>query len=70
MEDLKYLNKYFWAYKWHLVLGMVFVTLANYFRVLQPQMIREGFDLVVEHIGMYRLFNGFALQESFYQILA
>jgi ATP-binding cassette, subfamily B, multidrug efflux pump len=70
VEDLKYLNKYFWAYKWHLVLGMVFVTLANYFRVLQPQMIREGFDLVVEHIGMYRLFNGFALQESFYQILA
>ena len=48
----------------------VFVTLSNYFRVLQPQVIREGFDLVVDHIGMYRLFEGFELQADFYGVLA
>jgi ATP-binding cassette subfamily B protein len=70
VKNLKYLNKYFWKYRWHLLLGMVFVTLSNYFRVLQPQMIREGFDLVVEHVSMYQLFNGFDLQADFYGILA
>ena len=49
---------------------MVFVSLANFFRVLQPQMIREGFDLVVEHIAMYRLMDGFDVQEDYYGILA
>ncbi len=69
MKYLKHLNKYFWKYRWHLSLGFIFVSLSNYFRVLQPQMIREGFDLVVEHINMYRLFEGFALRESFYGVL-
>lgn len=33
-------------------------------------MIREGFDLVVEHIAMYRLMNGFELQEEYYSTLS
>ena len=70
VEHLKYLNKFFWKYRKRLLLGIVFVTLSNYFRVLQPQMIREGFDLVVEHISMYRLFDGFALQSEFYGVLS
>ncbi|MCB0635349.1 MAG: ABC transporter ATP-binding protein, partial [Lewinella sp.] len=69
MEHLKYLNKFFWRYRWRLTLGILFVTASNYFRVLQPQMIREGFDLVVEHIGMYRIFDGFALRDEFYAVL-
>lgn len=70
MEHLKYLNKFFWKYRTRLFLGIVFVTLSNYFRVLQPQVIREGFDLVVDHIGMYRMFEGFELQADFYRVLA
>lgn len=46
------------------------MSLSNYFRVLQPQMIREGFDLVVEHINLYRLLDGFVLQKDFYEVLA
>jgi len=34
--------------------GIVFVSLSNYFRVLQPQVIREALDLVVENLGFYR----------------
>ncbi|MEZ4987782.1 MAG: ABC transporter ATP-binding protein [Saprospiraceae bacterium] len=70
MEHLSKINHYFWKYRKHLLLGIVFVLSANYFQVLQPQMIREGFNLVVEQIGMYRLMDGFALQELFYKELA
>lgn len=51
------------------MLGIVFVSISNYFRVLQPGMIREGFDLVVEQIAMYRLFDGFALQQDYFGVL-
>ncbi len=37
MKYLKAVNKYFWKYKWRLLLGMLFVILSNYFRILSPQ---------------------------------
>ena len=37
MKYLKAVNKYFWKYKWRLLLGMLFVVLSNYFRILSPQ---------------------------------
>lgn len=35
-------------------MGILFVTLSNYFRVLQPQMIREALDLVSEKLASYQ----------------
>lgn len=69
MKQLSVLNKYFYKYRWRFLLGIIFVSLSNYFRVLQPQIIREALDLVVENIGMYRLFNGFSLQAEFFSYL-
>ena len=69
MKELFVLNKYFIQYKWHLLLGIVFVCLSNYFRVLQPQMIREALDLVMENIELYRRFDGSESQAEFYQII-
>jgi len=40
-------------------LGIVFVSLSNWFRVLQPQMIRDALDLVMENIGLYQVFENF-----------
>ncbi|HEY4155137.1 MAG TPA: ABC transporter ATP-binding protein [Puia sp.] len=37
MKYLRAVNKYFWKYKWRLLLGLVFVILSNYFRILSPQ---------------------------------
>lgn len=37
MRYLKSLNKYFWKYRWHFLLGIVFIVLSNYFRILAPQ---------------------------------
>ena len=69
MKELSVLNKYFVKYRWRLLLGIVFVALSNFFRVLQPQMIREALDLVVENIGLYGLFAGTDLQNDFFHML-
>lgn len=69
MKQLAVLNKYFLKYKWHLLLGTLFVTLSNYFRVLQPRLIRQALDLVVENVGLYHLLSGFDLQREWYGIL-
>ena len=37
MKYLRAVNKYFWKYKWRLLLGLLFVILSNYFRILSPQ---------------------------------
>ncbi len=37
MIHLKVLNKYFWKYRWRFLLGIIFITLSNYFRILSPQ---------------------------------
>ncbi|MBV6652740.1 MAG: hypothetical protein KI786_03240, partial [Mameliella sp.] len=69
MKQLAYLNKFFLRYKGHFLLGILFVSLSNYFRVLQPQMIRQALDLVVENIGLFGLLDGFELQPQLYGIL-
>ncbi|MFK7981163.1 MAG: ABC transporter ATP-binding protein [Saprospiraceae bacterium] len=69
MKELFVLNKYFVKYKWHFLFGIVFVALSNYFRVLQPQMIREALDLVMENIALYRQLDGFDLQQELFGIL-
>ncbi len=70
MKELALLNKYFFRYKWHFLLGFLFVSLSNYFRVLQPQTIREALDLVVENLYVYRTFQGTDLQAPFFSMLS
>lgn len=69
MNHLAALNHYFWRYKWRFLWGIFFVAISNYFRVLQPQTIRYALDLIVENFNSYQLYNGFALQDEFYQTL-
>lgn len=70
MKSLKFLNQFFWRYRWRFLLGIIFIAVSNYFRVLQPQVIREALDLVIEHINMYRLYRGFELQDQYFGVLA
>ncbi|MCB0651331.1 MAG: ABC transporter ATP-binding protein [Saprospiraceae bacterium] len=53
MNHLSYLNKFFYKYRRHLLLGILFVFASNYFRSLQPQIIRDALDLVIENLGAY-----------------
>ncbi len=65
MKELAYLNQYLYKYRWRLLLGILFISLSNYFRVLQPQMIREALDLVVGNINLFRIMEGFELRQAF-----
>lgn len=60
MKHLAYLNKFFWKYRFRFLLGMVFVGLANWFRVWQPQVIRQALDTVIERVGYYKTHGGIA----------
>ena len=46
MKHLQTLNKYFWKYKWLFLLGMVFIVLSNYFRILTPQVTKYVLNTV------------------------
>ena len=69
MNHLYVLNHFFWKYRWHFLGGIFFVSLSNYFRVLQPQAIREALDLVIHNVCIYRNFEGSKLQRSLETIL-
>ena len=66
MKELAVLNKYFYKYRFRLLLGFFFVSVSNYFQVLQPQMIREALDLVLENLGLYHQLDGLELQGKFF----
>ena len=63
LKHLSYLNKYFFKYRRRFLLGILFIFVSNYFQALQPQMIRQALDMVVENIALYRLYDGFDNQE-------
>jgi ATP-binding cassette subfamily B protein len=53
MKALAHLNKYLWKYKYHLILGTVFIVASNIFAIYAPRMIREAFDLVKNALDAY-----------------
>ncbi|HFC00208.1 MAG TPA: ABC transporter ATP-binding protein [Phaeodactylibacter sp.] len=67
MKSLFVLNKYFFKYKWRLLLGFLMVTTANFFNVLKPQMVRNALDLVVDNLQLFHLYDGFDLQTTFFE---
>ena len=44
MSELFYLNKYLKKYKWHLLLGFIFIIFSNYFGVYMPKIIDDAAD--------------------------
>lgn len=50
MKHLSAVNKYFWKYKKRLVLGILFILLSNYFRILSPQVSGYVIDRVTQLI--------------------
>jgi ATP-binding cassette subfamily B protein len=44
MKSLSYLNKYFLKYKWHVLLGVIFICITNYFGVQLPMFTKTTVD--------------------------
>lgn len=51
MKHLSVLNKYFWKYKKQFFLGILFIVLSNYFRILSPQIAGFVVDQVQKKIA-------------------
>jgi ATP-binding cassette, subfamily B, multidrug efflux pump len=70
MRELSYLNKYLLKYKWHLILGLIFIVISNVFQIIPAQMVRHSIDLVVDNIRIYRALDQTVSQEAFFDVFA
>ena len=70
MNDLAYLNKYLFKYKYQLILGTLFIIIANYFSIVPAVLVRYSFDLLTSNYTLFTLFDGFYLQTDAYALFA
>ena len=70
MKELKYLNKYLIKYKWHLILGTIFVIISNIFQIVPGPLVRLSIDLVVDNIRVYKSFSGTEHEANFFKVFA
>ena len=70
MKHLRFLNKYFYKYKWWIIPGIFFVVISNIFGVIPAQVIGHAFNLITENIQIYGLFSGFDDQAIIYDIFS
>jgi ATP-binding cassette, subfamily B, multidrug efflux pump len=70
MQHLSYLKKYFLKYRFRLLLGIVFVGLANWFRVWQPKVIGQALDEVVKTVNLYKDQGGITAHPEVMQTLS
>ncbi|WP_109832439.1 ABC transporter ATP-binding protein [Reichenbachiella versicolor] len=68
MRDLAHINKYLFKYKWYLVLGTVFIIIANLFGVVPAVVVRQSFDLIQGSFSIFHWFDGFELQKNGYDL--
>lgn len=70
MKDLSHLNKYLLKYKWHLLWGTLFIIVSNFFGIIPAVIVRYAFDLLQRSYDIYKIFSGFTLQASTYELFA
>lgn len=63
MGSLKRLNRFFWKYRYRLLLGILFTIISNIFAIYPARLVRESVDVVVENLHLFRLFSGSELLE-------
>lgn len=51
MKSLRYLNKYFFKYKWLLLLGILFIVLSNYFQIKMQLFLKDVIDTLIASDG-------------------
>jgi ATP-binding cassette, subfamily B, multidrug efflux pump len=65
---LSYLNRYLFRYKFHLLAGVVFIILANWFSIIQGPYIREAIDYLVANLSKYQTLSDYNKSEINWQI--
>lgn len=67
MKDLAHVNKYLYKYKHLLLLGTLFIIIANFLGIVPAVMVREAFETVQSSFGELQGVKGTA-QESLLQL--
>lgn len=62
MKSLKHLNKYFYKYKYRLLLGMLFVIISNLFSAFPAKAVSLAIDLLLDNLTTYKLFESTQIQ--------
>lgn len=70
VKDLAHLNKYLLKYKWHLILGTIFIIVSNFFGIVPAVIVRYSFDLLQRSYSIFKAFAGFDLQSATYELFA
>src|SRR3954454_15584913 len=66
MKHLASLNKYFWKYRNRFLLGIIFIVVSNYFRILAPQVTGYIIDAVEKHLPGY---NPKPMRRAYYALV-
>lgn len=64
MKSLRHLNKYFYKYRYRLILGMLFVVLSNLFMPFQGKLVSIAVDLLLDNLGIYTSFRQTRLADA------
>lgn len=64
LSPLKYINKYFWKYRWRFLFGIICIAIASWFAIFPAQIVRNGIDYVVEEINNKNQVKGFNAEKS------
>lgn len=51
MKELKHLNKYFYKYKWRLILGFLITIAARIFAIYPVQFIGESTNVIKNYVS-------------------
>jgi len=65
VKELSHLNKYLYKYKYHLILGIVFIALSNIFQIFPAQLVRYALDTVQENLKIHQSLQGLSVQGVF-----
>ncbi len=57
MKSLKHLNKYFYKYRYRLVVGMLFVIISNLFSAIPAKAVGLAIDLLIDNLATYNFFK-------------
>ena len=68
MKELVYLNKYLAKYKFHLIFGVLFIIIANFFAIVPAVIVRYAFDILGRSFGIFQAFDGYDLQVGTYNL--
>jgi ATP-binding cassette subfamily B protein len=58
LKALRYLNKYFYKYRFRLVLGVLFVIISNTLQIIPASLVRHALDLMSESYDLFQVYKG------------